>query len=142
MKRVVLAIVLVAFFIGGCKKRQIKKIEKAMVEGSWKVTKFVEDGVDETSDYDGAIFIFSSNGSVVVTQTSSYTGTWDVAKENDSDDDDISDDKHVEFILNLPMPFDELSDDWEIESNSESKLSLKDKSGKDDSIDYLVLEKI
>lgn len=142
MKRVVLAIVLVAFFIGGCKKRQIKKIEKAMVEGSWKVTKFVEDGEDETSDYDGAVFIFSSNGSVVVTQTSSYTGTWDVAKENDSDDDDISDDKHVEFILNLPMPFDELSDDWEIESNSESKLSLKDKSGKDDSVDYLILEKI
>jgi hypothetical protein len=41
----------------------------------------------------------------------------------------------------LPTPYDELSDDWEVESYSENKIELKDKSS-DGSVDYLTIEKI
>jgi hypothetical protein len=141
MKRVGFIVLFLALFLGACKKKQIKNIEKAMVEGTWKVTKYVAEGEDYTSLFSSSTFTFSENGSVTITGAMNVTGTWDVAKENDSDDDDISDDKHVEFILNLPYPYDELSEDWEIESNSDSKLELKDKSNNGESVDYLTFEK-
>ena len=142
MIRVGLIVVVLAFFIGGCKKKQIKNIEKAMVEGTWRITKYIDEGEDFSTALSSSTFVFSNNGSVTVTGSGTFLGTWDVAKENDSDDDDISDDKHVEFILNLPAPYEDLSDDWEIESNSDDKLELKDKSHSGESVDYLTFEKI
>jgi hypothetical protein len=44
-------------------------------------------------------------------------------------------------VLFRSNPYDELSDDWEVESYSDTKIELKDKSG-DGSIDYLTIEKI
>jgi hypothetical protein len=144
MKHAFLILIALLFVASSCKKKQVKKIEKYVVEGNWKVTYFLHDGVNETSDYNQDSYHFMSDGTVHIYPPLIqvvFTGSWSCAKETDSSDDDLSDDNHVEFNLLLPNPYDELSDDWEIESYSDTKIELKDKSS-DGSVDYLTIEKI
>lgn len=123
-----------------CKKKKIKNLKSDMTEGTWRVSSFNDDGNDETGDYAGDTFKFNSDGTLVVTGTHNATGSWSVRKE-DSGDDDLFDDKHLEFVISLPIPLDDLSDDWEVESSSDSKLDLKDDSGGDDSEEHLTFVK-
>jgi hypothetical protein len=136
MKIIGLALVTLVF-AASCKKQTINKIEDSIVEGEWKVTLFQEDGNNETSDYTDYRFKFNSDGTVTVQPgmlTVTYTGTWKTEKDSD----------HVDFILNFAMPanLEELSDDWEVLSQSKTKLELEDASGGDGSIDKLTFEKI
>jgi hypothetical protein len=136
MKIIGLAIVTLVF-AASCKKQTINKIENSIVEGEWKVTLYQEDGDNETSNYSGYRFKFNTDGSVTVQPgmlTVTYTGTWKTEKDSD----------HVDFILNFTTPanLEELSDDWEVLSESKTKLELEDVSGGDGSIDKLTFEKI
>lgn len=136
----IIGLVLVTLvFAASCKKQTINKIENSIVEGEWKVTLFQEDGNNETSDYSGYRFKFDSDGTVTVQPgmlTVTYFGTWKTEKDSD----------HVDFILNFTSPIpdnlEELSDDWEVLSESKTKLELEDVSGGDGSIDKLTFEKI
>lgn len=126
-----------------CKKKDIKKVEKTVTEGTWKITKFIDSGDDETTSYSSAVLTFTSDGKVVLAQGgTSYGGTWSVKKES-KDDDHSSDDSDLEFNLSVPSPHQSLSDDWHIESYSDSKVTLydldKDEPNKSD---YLTIEKI
>ncbi len=95
------------------------------------MTLFEEDGINETSDYSAYSFTYKTDGSVIATLSSaSVNGSWKSEKDDD----------HVDFILTLPVPLDDLSDDWEVLSNTSTKLELKDVSG-DGSIDLLTFEK-
>lgn len=136
MKIIGLALVTLVF-AASCKKQTINKIENSIVEGEWKVTLYEEDGNNETSDYNDYRFKFNSDGSVTVQPgmlTVIYTGTWKTEKDSD----------HVDFILNFSTPanLEDLSDDWEVLSESKTKLELEDVSGGDGSIDKLTFEKI
>lgn len=134
MKILVVAFTGILLF-GSCKKQTINQVEKSVIQGEWKVTLFEEDGVNETSDFTNFRFTFKKNGTVEVKSSSTlvYTGSWKVEKDSD----------HVEFVLGLGEidPLGELTDDWHIESHSETKLELKDESG-DGSIELLTFEKI
>jgi hypothetical protein len=146
MNRVVLGLCAAAMVLGlgSCKKKQMKAINSDLVEGSWKITRYTDSGTNETSDFEGSVFTFNDDGTVAVTGAHAMSGTWKVAKE-DSGDDDLFDDRHLELTLSFPAPFDELSDDWEIESHSDSRLELKDDSGggdDDEDEDNLTFEKI
>lgn len=125
-----------------CKKKDIKKVEKTVTEGTWKITKFIDSGDDETSSYSSAVLSFTSDGKVVLTHGSTYAGTWSVKKESKGDDDS-SDDSGLEFNLSIPSPHASLSDDWHIENYSDSKINLydldKDEPNKSD---YLTIEKM
>jgi len=138
MKIIGLAIVTLVF-AASCKKQTINKIEDSIVEGEWKVTLYEDDGNNETSDYTDYLFKFDSDGSLTVQPgmlTVTYFGTWKVEKDSD----------HVDFILNfaspIPANLEDLSDDWEVLSQSKTKLELEDVSGGDGSIDKLTFEKI
>ncbi|MCF8416097.1 MAG: hypothetical protein K9G40_07620 [Crocinitomicaceae bacterium] len=124
-------------FAASCKKQTINKIENSIVEGEWKVSLYEDDGNNETSDYTDYRFKFNTDGSVTVQPgmlTVTYAGTWKTEKDSD----------HVDFILNFATPanLEDLSDDWEVLSESKTKLELEDVSGGDGSIDKLTFEKI
>ena len=138
MKIIGLAIVTLVFATS-CKKQTINQIEDSIIEGEWKITLFQEDGNNETSDYTDYRFKFDTDGTVTVQPgmlTVTYFGTWKTEKDSD----------HVDFILYFATPvpanLEDLSDDWEVLSESKTKLELEDVSGGDGSIDKLTFEKI
>lgn len=145
MKRIVYVIAgLVLMTAISCNKQQINKLEDTIISGNWKVTNFSEEGVDKTAAYVSETLTFKDNGTLIVTGTSTINGTWDVRKEDDNDDDfELFEDKHIELNIYLPVPLSELSDDWEVESRSDSKIVLKDDSeGENDLGHRLTLERL
>lgn len=132
MKKLILlaGIASVAF---SCKKAELKEINSIMQEGTWSVTKFVEDGVDETSDFDGYSFFFKSKTDVDATINGSTTaGTWKTFR----------DDNVYKFQLEFNAPdtniLNEIEDDWDVVTFSSQYIELKDVSG-DGTTDYLTL---
>lgn len=121
------------FMLNSCGKKQtIKSIEEDIISGKWKVSFYQEDGVNETSDFSTYEFIFSSDGAVIASIAGvSMNGSWSTSKDDD----------HIDFNLSLQVPLDELSDDWEVLSNTSDKIELKDVSG-DGSVELLTFQKI
>ncbi len=139
MKKV-LTILLFASLVVACKKITPNNVEKTMTEGTWKVTLFSEDGVNETFHFSGYSFVFNENSQVTAENGSiTMNGTWSVS--NDSSDDDSSSDIDFNLSFDALNNFDELTDDWDIISRTDSKIELEDTSG-DGSIDKLTFEKI
>lgn len=132
--------VLFASLVFSCKKVSPKGVEKTVTEGSWKITLFSEDGVNETNDFTGYSFVFSKNGQVTAANgTVTMNGTWSSSDSNSNDDS--SNETHFNLYFEALNNFDELADDWHVVSLSSSKIELEDESG-DGSIDLLTFEKI
>lgn len=112
------------------------QITNTITSGTWRITNFMEDDVDETSNFTGYNFTFTDANTVTATNgTNTYNGIWSV------DDDDSSDDIDFDLVFTTPDDFTELSEDWDILSRTSSKLRLKHVSGGDGSVDYLTFEK-
>ncbi len=155
MKRSLLAIALIALLsvFVACESddnndtnqvtsQEIPQIVAAAQSGSWVVASYIEDGVNETSDFAGYTFDFMSNGTVVATLNSETTeGTWSVTDDSNSS----SSDDDVDFNISFPVPdtsvLDELNDDWDILSYSSTQIRLRDVSGGNGTTDDLVLER-
>jgi len=140
-KRFIFVLASILLVLGACNKVKTKDVDKTITEGKWRVSHFSEDGVDETYHFSGYEFTFSDNGNVqAVGQSGTINGTWSTT-EDSSNDDSSSD---VDLILNFPATndFDELSDDWDVLSQSKDKIELQDISGGDGSIDKLTFERI
>ncbi len=116
----------------------IEMIKAAVGTGEWKITRYADDENEETSDYTGFVFSFNSNGVLVATDgNTALSGAWSVTDSEKSDDD-------VDFNLFFAAPdaFEELSDDWDIQKYSNTKIELVDVSGGDGGTDHLTFEKI
>lgn len=101
--------------------------------GSWRITLYMDENKNETSDYNGYVFTFNINGSATAVKNSvSKTGSWT----------SFMDDGKVKFLINfggLP-PLDEISDDWDVVKLTGNKIMLEDTSS-DGSEDFLTFEK-
>lgn len=123
---------------------QIQAAITLTTNGSWRITSFVDSGQDETSDYTGYDFTFDANGTVTATNgATTQTGTWSITDDDsDNSDDDDSNDDDIDFNINFPVPdtndFEDLNDDWDIVSTSDTQISLMDISGGDGETDILV----
>ncbi|MDJ0646090.1 MAG: hypothetical protein QNJ57_08935 [Flavobacteriaceae bacterium] len=120
---------------------RMQQIIAQAASGTWKITSYIDSGKDETSDYDGYVFTFKNDGSLVATKgTVTINGTWSVTRDSDSSDDDDND---IDFNISFTAPeiFQELTDDWDINSNTSSKIDLIDVSGGSGETDSLVFEK-
>lgn len=136
-----------AFLITGvssCKKDDTSTLEgqiRTNIEsGKWRITKFIDSGTDETGNFTGYNFDFGTSGSVTATNgVNSYTGTWSITDSN-SDDDNLSD---LDFNLNFTVTnnFQDLNDNWDFISQSETKIELIDVSGGNGGTDYLTFVK-
>ncbi|HNP68017.1 MAG TPA: hypothetical protein PKH16_08950 [Aequorivita sp.] len=111
--------------------------------GSWKITYFFDSDQNETNHFNGFTFTFNENGSLVgVNGSTTITGTWSVTDSNSSDDDGGSSDVDFNIFFASPPDFEELSDDWDIISVTNSKIELTDVSGGNGGTDFLTFEKI
>ena len=151
MKKTLL-IVLVATAMVACKKKSddttttgssndatITSVKSEVSQGTWRITKFVDSGNDETASFNGYNFTFM-NGSLSATNGSSgVTGNWSVTDSNSSDDS--PGDVHFNISISSGNAFDELTEDWHFLSHSSSKIELIDESGGNGGTDYLTFEK-
>jgi hypothetical protein len=113
----------------------ITNTQNAVVNGTWRVTLFSEDGSNQTSNFSNYNFTFNSNGTLSATNGSTtMNGTWTTGI------DDSTPKMYINFHL-VNGPFEEISEDWRIMFNSNSKIELKHVSGGDGSIDLLTFEK-
>ena len=123
-------------------QQQINTIVAAMQQGNWRVTTFVDSGVDETNHFTGYNFTFGSNGTLTAVKgETTVTGLWSVTDSDSSDDDPGSD---IDFNIGFTTPADfvDLTDDWDINERNANRISLIDVSGGNGGTDILVFEKI
>lgn len=132
-----LSVITFSFVINSCNKDdKISPSNSSAVlkDGTWKVTLFSEDGVNETHYFIGYSFVFMDNGTVKATSGSNVVnGTW--ATINDSGKTKL--DLNFDDVNN----FDELDEDWEILTQNSSKIELKHVSGGNGTTDLLTFEK-
>ncbi|MGB5384600.1 MAG: hypothetical protein WBN19_12140 [Lutimonas sp.] len=116
------------------------EIESEVQKGTWRISKFIDSGDDETSDFNGYDFIFRDSGVLNANNgTNNYDGTWSIT--DSSSDDDSLDDLDFNINFNLSNDFEDLNDDWDIISRSSTKIELIDVSGGNGGTDYLTFEK-
>lgn len=116
-------------------------VENILLTGDWEITLFIDSGNEETNHFNGYTFDFQDNGSLVA-QNGLMTreGIWNITTDNSGDDDDQSDlDFNIQFGGN--DDFEELDDDWDIVSQSNTKIELIDISGGNGGTDFLTFEK-
>ena len=103
-----------------------------------------DDGDDETSDYTTFTLHFMESGvlhgtDLLSSNSNPYEGTWSITDSN-SNDDNLND---LDFNMNFNVgnKLDDLSDDWDIISYSDTEIKLIDVSGGNGGTDYLTLTK-
>ncbi len=113
----------------------MSEIKAAVESGDWKITNYTDDDIDETSNYIGYSFTFNSDGILGATDgNTAVSGAWSMTT---SDVDELD----FNIFFTTPNIFEVLTDDWEINKYSSSKIELIDVSEADNSIDYLTFEK-
>lgn len=115
-----------------CKKDNYVQISDTLTSGTWTISKYIDNGDNETSDFTGYTFNFNIDGSIVaVKDGTGVVGNWS----------ELNDDDNLKLnILFTQTTLSELNDDWNLKSKSENMIELEDISG-DGSIDNLTFVK-
>lgn len=96
-------------------------ISQVASSGSWRVTLFTNSGTDETVNFSGYTFTFSSSGTVTAVKNgASQSGTWSVNTSSNKFNIELG----PKTAPNLPLG--ELTDDWKILSTSATEIRLGD----------------
>jgi hypothetical protein len=118
----------------------IAEVKSNVQTGTWRITKFIDSGKDETNYFTGYNFTFNSSGVLNANNgTNNYNGTWSITDSNSNDDSPNDLDFNIYF--NLTNNFLDLNDDWDFISQSSTKIELIDVSGGNGGTDYLTFEK-
>lgn len=117
----------------------VSPIVSGMSQGTWRITEYLDHGIDKTANFTGVDFTFGSNN--LLTANSGGTivnGTWIVTNNNHTDE---SPNDPVDFNISFESPptYADITDDWDIVSRTATKLVLVDGTGQ--SIDNMTLEK-
>ncbi len=135
MKTKITFIGIIAAFVlfASCSRDTASVVENSISSGSWKISYYYDSDQDETSDYNSMEFSFDNNGTVSVSSSSgSYSGTWSTGNDDSKD--------KLYLTFSSPALLVEISDDWVIDSESSSKIELRDDS--DNGTDFLTFEKM
>lgn len=113
-----------------------------VTQGTWRITFYEDSGVNETYHFTSYDFTFAAGNVLSATNgTNTFTGAWSVTNGN-SNDDSPSNDLDFNILFSSPANFaEELSDDWDILSRTDTKIELVDVSGGNGGTDYLTFEK-
>jgi hypothetical protein len=147
MKHTLFSLSLLAL-VGACSKieKNQKELTKISTDGTWVVSSYIDDGDDETLDFASFRLNFKEDGVLNATDLLSssstpYSGSWSITDSNSNDDDDSLDDLDFNINFAVSNKLDDLSDDWDIISYTETEIKLMDVSGGGGGTDYLTLTK-
>ncbi|WP_291241051.1 hypothetical protein [Flavobacterium sp.] len=116
------------------------QVINAVISGTWRITNYVDSGVNETANFTGYNFTFASNNVLTAVGNGLTTsGTWSVTDSNSNDD--TLNDLDFNIAFTTPANFVDLTDDWDIVSRTDTKIQLIDVSGGNGGTDYLTFEK-
>ncbi len=121
---------------GNVNTNEFENIKTTLIQGTWKISILIDGDSDHTSDFEDFVFTFNVDGTVTAqNDILTESGTW--AYDNSSSSDE-------ELILQFSedAPFDEINDDWDIASVSNSKVELSDISGGDGDVELLTFTKL
>lgn len=108
--------------------------------GTWRITLYNDSGIIKTNQFTGYNFTFGPSNVLTATNgTQTYTGVWSVTDSNSNDDS--LDDLDFNIAFTAPANFLEITDDWDIQSRTDTKIELIDVSGGNGGTDYLTFEK-
>lgn len=108
--------------------------------GTWRVTLYNDSGIVKTSNFAGYNFTFAASNVITATNgTNSYAGSWSVSDSNSNDD--TLNDLNFNIAFSTPVNFADLTDDWHIQSRTDTKIEFIDVSGGNGGTDYLTFEK-
>lgn len=102
-----------------------------LTDGTWAVSSYLDDGVDETTTFSNYTFAFDAGGSVEANDGNPVTGTWSFLESSNK------------LILNFgtAMPLEELNDDWDVIATTDTQIDLRSVSGGGGGTDTLILTK-
>lgn len=107
-------------------------LEDFLTDGTWFVFSYLDDGDDETGDYNGYDVTFNTNGTVTATNGgTTNNGTWEV----------LSAGNKLLMDFGVQLPFEEFNDDWDVLSATNTRVELQDVSGGGGGTDTLIFEK-
>jgi len=117
-----------------------QQIENSITTDTWRITKFIDSGDNETGNFSGYAFTFDGTGTLVATNgASNYIGTWSITDSNSNDDSPDDLDFNISFAVT--DNFEDLNDDWSFISSTSTRIELIDVSGGNGGTDYLTFEK-
>ncbi|MEY3591772.1 MAG: hypothetical protein RLZZ38_740 [Bacteroidota bacterium] len=146
MKKILLPVIALGL-LAACSKwnNSQNQINKTAIDGTWIVSSYIDDGDDETADFTTFRLDFLDDGTLnatdlVSSNSNPYAGTWSITDSNSNDDDSLDD---LDFNINFAVgnKLDDLSDDWDIISYTDTEIKLIDVSGGGGGTDYLTLTK-
>jgi hypothetical protein len=119
-------------------QQQIIQTTTTAQSGTWRIVSFLDNGIDETDNFFGYTFTFSSNGTVTAeTLNDTESGTWSVSSSSSSS-------SSVDFNIFFNVPdthdFDDLNDDWDILALDTNRIELQDISGGNGGTDTLIFQ--
>jgi hypothetical protein len=150
MKNLML-IVLALFIIGGCDdddndaNSKVTEIQTTVTSNQWIVTYFVDNDSYESDKFTGYVFEFGSDGIVRATiGSTAVSGSWSVTSDDSGDDNSNGEFEDIDFNISFSSPpdFEELSEDWQIISLTNTKIELRHVSGGNGGTDLLTFENI
>ena len=155
MKSVVMKWLMVVSLLAACddndddksnqRTAKVNQIRDATINGQWRIANFVDSDNDETAHFNGYVFEFESDNTLTASNGSdNQFGTWSVTSDDNSQDDNSDEFDDIDFNLAFinPPDFAELSEDWEIISQSPDKIELRHVSGGNGGTDLLTFEKL
>lgn len=111
------------------------ELTNILMDGQWYVQSYIDDGNDETNDYNGYALTFKPNGNVIAENSNNtINGTWSVVNSSNGLD--------VILDFGTAMPFDEFNDDWDVITYTNTRVELFDVSGGNGGTDYLTFQKL
>jgi hypothetical protein len=125
-----------------------------VTQGTWKVTHYTDHGGNETMHFVDYTFTFRSDNTLVASAPNSLPklGNWNLTDNNSStlytDLSTLTDDTPndlVDFNIKFdgPADFNDIEDDWDVETISATEIVLKDgKFGDPTGIDFITFEKV
>lgn len=120
---------------GGGGGGSAQALEDVLQDGEWFVQSYIDDGDDETSDYNGYVLTFNADGTVnAVNGATTLTGNWSVTSSSSGLD--------VILDFGTQFPFDEFNDDWDVSNFTDTLVELFDVSGGNGGTDYLTFAKL